>query len=73
MWGTGLRHRWREQPTCCRLCAGADRRSPSHTRHRPPVPVPRLLKEGVSEAQVKDVAAKVTVHLNKGLGERAMG
>lgn len=35
--------------------------------HRPPVPVPRLLKEGVSEAQAKDYAAKATVHINKGL------
>ncbi|KAI7836748.1 hypothetical protein COHA_009386 [Chlorella ohadii] len=35
--------------------------------HRPPVPVPRLLKEGVSEGQAKDYAAKATVHVNKGL------
>lgn len=33
------------------------------------MPVPRLLKEGVSEAQAKDVATKATVPLNKALGE----
>ena len=40
---------------------------------RPPVPVPRLLKEGVSEAQAKDYAAKATVHINKGLCECRAG
>ena len=41
----------------------------THHRCRPPVPVPRLLKEGLSEAQAKDYAAKATVHINKGLCE----
>lgn len=47
---------------CCSLLLLARAR-------RQPVPVPRLLKEGVSEAQAKDLAAKATVHINKGLCE----
>ncbi|KAL4853081.1 Reticulon-like protein B4 [Chlorella vulgaris] len=35
--------------------------------HKPPVPLPRLLKEGVSEAQTKAVAEKATLFINKGL------
>ena len=41
----------------------------THHLCRPPVPVPRLLKEGLSEAQAKGYAAKATVHINKGLCE----
>ena len=33
------------------------------------MPVPRLLKEGISEGQAKAVAEKATVYINKGLGE----
>lgn len=35
--------------------------------HKPPVPVPRLLREGLSEAEVKGYAEKATVYVNKGL------
>lgn len=38
---------------------------------RAPMPVPRLLKEGVSEAQAKDAAVKAAAQLNKGLGAPA--
>lgn len=35
---------------------------------RPPVPVPALLREGLSEAEVRAYAEKATVYVNKGLG-----
>ena len=36
---------------------------------RPPVPVPRVFKEGVSEAQARAVAEKAAKLANTGLGE----
>ncbi len=39
--------------------------------HRPPVPVPLVLREGIKASDAKDVAEKATVQINKGLGERA--
>lgn len=38
---------------------------------RAPVPVPAVLREGVSEADLKRLAEKGTVYVNKGLGELA--
>lgn len=35
--------------------------------HRPPVPVPLVLREGIKASDAKDVAEKATVHINKGL------
>jgi hypothetical protein len=40
--------------------------------HRPPVPVPRLLKEGITEAQTRAVAEKAAIYINKGLGENLL-
>lgn len=38
------------------------------------MPVPALLRQGVSEQQVREVAEKATLYINKGLGEwRGMG
>ena len=39
----------------------------------PPLAVPRLLKEGVSEGQVKAHAEKATAFLNKALGAVGAG
>ncbi|KAL4450106.1 hypothetical protein ABPG77_010775 [Micractinium sp. CCAP 211/92] len=35
--------------------------------HRPPVPVPLVLREGIKASDAKDVAEKATVQINKGL------
>ncbi|GAB4818885.1 hypothetical protein N2152v2_005931 [Parachlorella kessleri] len=35
--------------------------------HRPPVPVPRVLREGVSEAEVRPYVEKSTLYVNKAL------
>lgn len=36
---------------------------------RPPVPVPRLLKEGITESQTRAAAEKAAAYINKGLGK----
>lgn len=46
----------------------ADPRVPAPPHCRPPVPVPALLRQGVSEQQVREVAEKATLYINKGLG-----
>lgn len=40
----------------------------AHTMHRPGVPVPVFVSEGISEAEAKDIAARYTVYINKFLG-----
>lgn len=35
--------------------------------HKPPPPLPKVLTEGVAEAQLKNLAEKATPHVNKGL------